>query len=124
MFGMNDGLNEKGTFVEGLEKELYKVFNGFFGVIPKVWNEQKREYYYELPGVKKSDVTIEAVGKELKITAQINKYNTKHTYTDTLRFTSDITDKNVSSKLEDGILTVSILTPAPEAPRSFKVNIN
>lgn len=72
----------------------------------------------ELPGVKKEDVKLDLNQRTLTVTAERKLSSpageSSQTYTRSLSLPADVATENISAKLEDGILSLT-LPKAPEA---------
>lgn len=81
-------------------------------------NESGYELTYVLPGFKKEDVTVSVNNYQLKVSAKAED----RSYTDTVAIATCFDRKNITSKLENGILTVN-LPKQPQESSEVKIKI-
>jgi HSP20 family molecular chaperone IbpA len=81
-------------------------------------NESCYELTYVLPGFKKEDVAVSVNDYQLKVFAKTEN----RSYEDTIAIGSCFDRKNITSKLENGILTVN-LPKKPQESSEVKIKI-
>jgi HSP20 family protein len=79
----------------------------------------------ELPGVKKEDVKLDLTQRSLSVSAE-RKLSTDtgertQSYTRSLTLPADVATENISAKLEDGILTLTLPKAAEARSRSISI---
>lgn len=81
-------------------------------------NESGYELAYVLPGFKKEDVAVSINSYQLKVSAKTEG----RSYVDTIGISECFDRKNITSKLENGILTVN-LPKKPQESSEVKIKI-
>jgi HSP20 family molecular chaperone IbpA len=105
----------------------FPAFDGLYSYTKTTFPETKKEdvktsedfttVSLDLPGYKKENIKVEADRKTLKITAKGSRGDFKESYT--LKDRADHTA--ITSKFEDGVLTITI--PKKESEKPFNVKI-
>ncbi len=72
----------------------------------------------ELPGYKKSDISVEINDGKLNITAEKDGQNQRKT---SFSIKNDVDSKSISAKLEYGILTITLPKKEVTKPRKIKI---
>ena len=81
----------------------------------------------EVPGIKKSEISIEAQDQIIKISAKIDSYNNSYSNASSREFEKefnlpdDAVEKNISANLKNGILEIKI--PRKTEVKSKAINI-
>ena len=89
--------------------------------------EDAEHYFarFEVPGVKKEDLSIELKDLELNVTASAkapsNDGEKVFTASRSLSLPVGITADNITAKLENGLLTLTLPKPAEQKPRAISV---
>ncbi len=80
---------------------------------------------FEIPGVKKEDIAIELLDRELTVTARktlrSDEGEQAFTLTRSLSMPVGISSEVISAKLEDGVLTLTLPKPAEQKPRAITI---
>ena len=129
-FGLSSGLSRliQDAF-EGLEDlgEIFTQPNTATNALQADLFEAEGHYHVslELPGVSKSDVNVELLEGVLQISATVTKETSDGRKNFPLKRSIPLPDKvgvgDISAKLEDGILTVSLPKAEVIKPRSINV---
>jgi len=87
------------------------------------WTETKDAYSIELqvPGFKRTDINIEV--KDSVLTAKASRADKKYVdKTKTLSLPKDANPNEITAKLEDGILTISVAKIAPPVAKKIAIS--
>lgn len=100
--------------------DLFDAFK-FFDDYEKTYNEtiDNEGIKIELPGVKASDVDVSVEGKVLRIIGK-SRHGKEFKYVYSLKSSAD--ESNISAKLEDGLLSITIPKKSEQTTRKILIS--
>lgn len=77
------------------------------------------ELSFDLPGTKRSDLSVQVTGHQVDISGKIREKNFKYSY----RINKAYDPSTIEAKLEDGVLTLRLERTPESRPRTIDVSI-